>query len=177
MKEELKNIIKDVNQVYFNRNERDFAYELYHQIRLLKLPPKVEVTCETNKRRFNYSDKVINDPLIRKSFFSDEVNENIRIHRYPDLLIHEYDTLKNQLIAIEIKRNFTNASLKRDIAKLAVYCYGNLKYQNGIMILVNPNRNAIQDIPDIKELLKKYSLVEIWIVKPGILEVINSSNI
>lgn len=176
MKEQIINIIKQIETKYFQRNERDFAYELYHQIRLLKLPPRVEVTCETSKRRFNYNDRIINDPLIRKYFFVDEVNENVRIHRYPDLLIHEYETTRSQLLAIEIKKNFTRTSLKRDLAKLAVYCYGGLKYHHGVLIILNRNRENIIEIPDLKEMLVQFPQIEIWIVREDNFEIINSTS-
>lgn len=35
---------KLIELIYFNRNERDFSYELYHQLRLLKLD--IDVTLE-----------------------------------------------------------------------------------------------------------------------------------
>lgn len=176
MKKQIINIIRQFEAKYLQRNERDFAYELYHQIRSLELPPNVEVTCDTIKRRFNYNDRIINDPLIRKYFFQDEVNENTRIHRYPDLLIHEYETTRNQLLAIEIKNNFSRTSLKRDIAKLAVYCCGKLKYQYGVLIILNRNRDNIIRIPDVKEMLIQFPKIEIWLVNENDFEVINSKS-
>ena len=148
MIEQIINIIRQIETKYLQRNKRDFGYELYHKIRLLKLPLEIEVTCETTKRRFNYTDRIIKEPLVRKYFFIDEGNENSRIHRYPDLLIHEYNTIRNQLLAIEIKKNFTRTSLKRDLSKLAVYCHGMLKCKRGVLIILNRNGNNIIGIPE-----------------------------
>ena len=177
MLENLRNAIIEIDEKYFERNERDFSYEVYHQLRKRKLPKNVEVTCETHKNRFSYNDAILEDSLIKKWFFSDEVNENRRIHRYPDLLIHEYNNRNQQLLAVEFKKDFTPASIKRDLAKLIVYCKGRLKYKNAVLIVVNPRRGNIIEIPNVRELLKKYPMVEIWIVKYKKIKVYNSTTI
>jgi hypothetical protein len=168
MIELLKSAIKNIERRYFERNERDFSYELYHQIRLLKLPLNVEVTCEFPKTRFRFNDLVLEDQLVRKYFFSDEINENVRILRYPDLLIHEFDNRNQQLLAIEIKRSGNANEIKKDLAKLIVYCRGRLKYKNGVLIIIQPSNqiNELLEIPDIREMLKEYPEVEIWTVCP-----------
>lgn len=89
LSEILKNALKSIEPKYSHRNEKEFQFELYHQLRKLQLPPRTEVTCETGKKRFSFNDEVLNDSLIKKHFFRDEINPNIPIHRYPDLLIHE----------------------------------------------------------------------------------------
>lgn len=173
MLEKLDAAIKSIDTVYFDRNERDFAYELYHQLRKTKFPQNVEVTCETRKNRFSYNDRILDNRLIRKNFFTDETNINRGIHRYPDLLIHEYENRKNQLLALEIKKTIGRKSLLRDLSKLAVYCYGQLKYKKGVMIIVNPRTNQIIEIPEVKELLKAFPKVEIWVVTASNINVIN----
>lgn len=177
MKDKLKSAINSIDQKYFYRNEKEFQFELYHQLRKLDLPPRTEVTCETGKKRFSFNDEVLNDPLIKKNFFRDEINPNIPIYRYPDLLIHEYDTRDNQLLAIEIKRTYTPQSIRKDLAKLAIYCAGRLKYKNGIMIILSPRRNSIVAIPEVPEILINFPMIEIWILNGTDIEVINSTSL
>jgi len=38
--------ISKIDEKYYHRHERDFAYEFYHQLRILKWPKNVEVSCE-----------------------------------------------------------------------------------------------------------------------------------
>ncbi|WP_445716523.1 hypothetical protein [Flavobacterium sp.] len=177
MLEELSNAINKIENVYFERNERDFAYELYHQLKHSPLPKNIEITCETSKNRFSFDDKILDSKLIRKYFFRDEINQDRKIYRYPDLLIHEYHTRDHQLLAIEIKRTYTITTLLRDLSKLVVYCYGKLKYQKAVMIIVNPRIDQIMEIPQVKELLIAFPLVEIWIVRHKSIIKYNSSNI
>lgn len=177
---ELLNVaILNVEERYFFRKERDFAYELYHQLRLLKLPLNTEVTCEHPKARFKFSDAIFNEPLIRRNFFSDEINENKRICRYPDLLIHEFDNRNQQLLAIEIKRGGAASQIKKDLAKLIVYCRGRLKYQKGVLIIIQPRQDIDQiiEVQDIQEILRKYPEVEIWTIFPHRITIYNSLTI
>ncbi len=167
--------ISRIDEKYYHRHERDFAYEFYHQLRILKWPKNVEVTCETPKKRFSYRDPILMDTLVRQCFFNDEVNENRTIHRYPDILIHEYENRNQQLVAVEIKKQYSADSITRDLAKLAVYCKGRLKYKRGILIVINPNRNfnRILERPEVKTLLQDFPEIQIWIARPGIqLEII-----
>jgi hypothetical protein len=136
MIETLKTAIKKMDSKYFERKERDFSYELYHQLRYFQLPLDAEVTCEHPKRRFSFNDTIINQPLIKRNFFADEIDENKKIFRYPDLLIHEFENRKQQLLAVEIKKQFNLTQIKRDLAKLIVYCRGGLKYKNGVLLVI-----------------------------------------
>ena len=164
----LRIALSNINTKYFERNERDFSYELYHQIRILKLPKETEVTCESSKKRFSINDTILNNKLIKRCFFSNGINENSRIYRYPDLLIHEYDNMNQQLIAVEIKKRVDPTLIKRDLAKLVVYCKGLLNYKSGVLIIINPNDiSRIIEMPDIREMLKLYPEVQIWIAKPN----------
>ena len=90
------------------------------------------------------------------------------MRRYPDLLIHEYLTRSNQKLIIEVKKGSASLSLlKKDLAKLAVYCHGRLSYKKGVLLLINPNNNkkeAITADKSIKDLLSEYSKIEIWII-------------
>jgi hypothetical protein len=174
----LKNAIKRIEQKYFERKERDFAYELYHQLRLLELPNKTEVTCEHPKHRINFNDAILQDKLIKKSFFRDGTNENKRIYRYPDLLIHEFENRDQQLLAVEIKKRGNANQIRKDLAKLVVYCRGELNYKKGILIIIQPFdiSNQVIEVPEIREMLRNYSEVEIWTVCPQRINVYNSLN-
>lgn len=181
---DVKNILKEaINSIqikYLERNERDFAYELYSKLKSIDFGENIEVTSESTKKRFSINDKIFENPLVRRYFFN---NNNLipqNIHKYPDLLIHEYDNRNNQLLAIEIKKRISIQLILKDLAKLIVYCKGNLKYKKGILVLVNPNnlRQNLIEVPEIKKLIIDYPEIEIWIVKPnGNLEIINSITI
>jgi hypothetical protein len=178
MLEILKTAIKKIERYYFERKERDFAYELYHQLRLIKLPLNTEVTCEHPKRRFSHSDTILEDPLVRRYFFADEIDESKKIFRYPDLLIHEFENRNQQLLAVEIKKQFNESQIKRDLAKLIVYCRGRLRYKNGVLIITQQaNTRRIIEVRDIREMLRKYPEVEIWTVCPERIDVYNSITI
>ena len=177
---QLKEVIKAVDNIYFSRNERDFAYELYSKMRLmLLLPPNVEITPESTKKRFDVNDDILQMENIRKYFLTKTNDSSKFIFRYPDLLVHQYATLDKQLLVIEVKKGTVdNQSILKDLAKLIVYCKGRLKYEKGILIIVNPNRNRnLAEISEISRLLIEYPEVEIWIVRPDEikLEIINST--
>lgn len=175
--EHLKKSIKLIEYRYLIRNERDFNYELYHQMRQYKYQMNVEVSCESVKKRFSFNDEILQDELIKSCFYRNNQIINRNIIRYPDLLVHEFNSLNHQYITIEIKKNFNPELIARDLAKLAVYCYGRLQYKKGIFILINPRGNVLE-VPNVKELLKRFPKIEIWIVRPDKnLEIINSTTI
>lgn len=175
--EHLKKSIKLIEDRYLIRNERDFSYELYHQMRKYEYQMNVEVSCESVKKRFSLNDEILKDELIKSCFYRNNQTINRNIIRYPDLLVHDFNSLNHQYLAIEIKKNFNAEAITRDLAKLAVYCYGRLQYKKGIFILINP-RNNVLEVPNVKELLKRFPEIEIWIIRPNEnLEIINSSTI
>lgn len=173
--ENLEKSIKKIDAIYLKRNERDFSYELYHQIRKLNFGKNFGVTSETVKKTFlqvsgetskniiNESDEIFKDKLIKEHFFKkgSKVNSN---RRFPDLLLHDYHNKNNQILAIEIKRNNLKAGILRDLSKLVVYCYGNLVYENGILLLVNPKNEKTIENKDVNTILKNYPKIQIWIV-------------
>lgn len=166
--QKLKLTIKDIDGRYFERNESDFAYELYHKMKLaLKLPPKVEVTSESTKRRFDIGDDILKLKSIKKYFLNNGNKSSNIILRFPDLLIHEYDTKDNQLLAIEIKKSINSNLILKDLAKLVVYCKGQLVFKKGILILINPSNKNFIEVQSIKEMLRNFPEVEIWIAKPN----------
>ena len=56
-----------INVIYLQRNERDFTYELYHQLRGLELD--IDVTSETPKGTYRITEKLIKNSFFKKYFF------------------------------------------------------------------------------------------------------------
>jgi hypothetical protein len=56
--------------------------------------------------------------------------------------------------------------LKKVSAKLIGFGKGRLRYERGFLIVVEPNDNLWTiKVPDIREMLKKYPEVEVWVLK------------
>lgn len=167
---EVKKVLTSIKSKYIvgNRNEREFAYEFYHLLRKLKLPKNVEVTAETTKVVFSETNVIMNNTFVIKYFDKELYSRVIRgnVYRYPDLIIHEYKNKKQQLAIFEIKKRPNITKIKKDIAKLIVYCKGRLKYQKGILILINPRLNIIE-IPSITKILTEFPEIEIWVLVPN----------
>ena len=182
----LNRAFENINQRYFGRSEREFVAELYHQLRLTLSKNKkgtIEVTTETIKRQaVNYRHSVFNDSWVRQYFFMSRayIIKGEYYKRVPDLLIHEYNNRNNQLLAFEVKNanGLSSTEIKIDLSKLIVYCIGNLKYNRGILIVYGQSTKInIKEMPDIKELLEQYPMIEIWVVeRRGALTIINKSS-
>lgn len=173
----LKEAISKIDSEYYTRNESDFVMELYHRMRdVFKLPNNVKITSQTHKNQFDIeNDAVFRGPHIRRLLLDNRNNERL-FFRYPDLLIHETDTKKNQLLAIEVKKNHNAQGIEEDLAKLIVLCKGQLKYKKGILIVIAPLNTNFMDVPSIEEMLKNTPEVEIWIVRHGRIEIYCSKN-
>ncbi len=176
LKDEIINIIKNIPINYFNRRERDFAYELYAQLRSnLKLPKNIEVTSETYKTIY-FDDNQFYLPLI-----GNIMNQQINKKRYPDLVIHQYDSINpnNQLFAFEIKMRINIPDIIKDLKKLVMYCLGNLQYQKGILILSrNNNIDRIKMNENIRNILKEIKQIEIWNINSNKeISIINYQNV
>ena len=67
----LEKSLSNIENKYLTRGEREFCAELYHQLRNgIEKQGDIEVTTETVKNiTYNYSDPILNDPLIRVNFF------------------------------------------------------------------------------------------------------------
>ena len=165
----LMEAINKIKPNYFIRGERDFTYELYHEIRKFNLPEKIEISAETSKTNNRLPFKMVKDLFLYKYFYDKEnidLNEKT-YRRVPDLLFHEYDNKNQQYIAIEVKGANTNhTKICIDLAKLAFYCRGDLRYQKGVSILYGDKRLNNIEVPNIREFLKRYPEIEIW-VKPS----------
>jgi hypothetical protein len=170
----LRKALSEIKKGYYQRNERDFSYELYHQCRVLARIDDVEVTCETPKG-FSFPQSLRKNGIVTK-YFHHEQNidwKTRRFRRTPDLLYHHYDNRDHQLLAMEIKPLSTSLlKVKIDIAKLISYCYGKLRYQKGVLLLfadseeiasVNNLSTAIVSDNEVRELLRTYPNIEIWI--------------
>lgn len=166
----LKTTLIEIDIIYFQRNERDFTYEVYHKIRETVLNDGIEITAETPKSGHKIPKELLEDDFFIKYFFNKNNFdfENGKFSRTPDLLFHEYINRNQQLVAFEVKNAFENLTkIKVDLAKLAFYNRGPLKYKKCILLLYS-NNNRVSDIyiQEIKDFLKRYPEIEIWIVKP-----------
>lgn len=169
-KKELIKALKSFCVIYLQRNERDFTYELYHQLRKLKL--NIDVTAETPKSSYRFPEKLINSKFFKDYFITFENYDvvNNSYNRTPDLLFHEYDSKNRQLLACEIKPlSQRNKLIYKDIAKLLYYSESNLRYECGILILFSPNDND-RKLNQLKnkyqKVLIEFPQIEIWIIYP-----------
>lgn len=165
-----------INVIYFQRNERDFTYELYHQLRGLELD--IDVTSETPKGTYRITEKLIKNSFFKKYFFRTE-NYDLQINninRTPDLLFHEYENKSRQLLACEIKPlSKKNELIYKDISKLLYYTNSNLRYKYGVLILFTQNDND-RKLNQLKnkyqKVLIEFPQIEIWIVYPNRIHII-----
>ncbi|MBI1267047.1 MAG: hypothetical protein GC193_06390 [Cryomorphaceae bacterium] len=128
-------------------NERAFAFELYHQLRLIYTGHNWYVHGELRKGL---------------TFLPNYQLENTLV---PDLVVHHHETTDNDIIAIEIKSDpkVTGPELIEDLEKLEIYTRpgdGHLNYQIGILLVTNcdfrnkfsnmrvENRNRIIELLD-----------------------------
>lgn len=135
--------------------ERVFAYELYHQLRL----------------RFDSAFYVHGEFRKGLSLLLSSCSDATII---PDIVIHQSDTLENNLIAVEIKSTpaLTLSEILADIEKLEFLTrpspLGGLNFQIGIMLIVNTEfsgcfRKAAKDnAGKLVRLVQKGPRVAIW---------------
>lgn len=107
-------------------NERAFAFELYHQLRLIYTGHNWYVNGELRKGLTFQPNYQLDKTLI------------------PDLVIHHHETTDNDIIAVEIKSDpdVTGPELIEDLEKLEIYTRpgaGHLNYQIGILLVTNCN--------------------------------------
>lgn len=105
-------------------NERAFAFELYHQLRLI----------------YNGCNYYVNGELRKGlTFLPNYQLENTLI---PDLVVHRHETNDENIIAVEIKSdpNVTGTELIEDLKKLEIYTRpwpGYFDYKIGILLVTN----------------------------------------
>jgi hypothetical protein len=178
-KEKLTFVIKAIEEKYFHRHERDFSYELYHQLRILNL--NIDVTSETPKNSYRIPENLINLNFFKNHFFTTENYDvvNNSYNRTPDLLLHEYYNRSRQILACEIKPLYQRDKLIfKDLSKLLFYTESNLRYENGILILFSPHENE-RKLAQLKNkyqnILVNFPKIEIWIVYPKRVHIIWAS--
>ena len=136
--------------------ERVFAYELYHQFRLIMLKFPEE-----------YKDLILNGEVSKNGFEDTSLGKN-RI--FPDLVLHKNQKTSEaqfQKLFIEIKtsKNLNEDSLKSDIKKLFVAISDRLNYQNAVFICINHDyKNLIKKIKDILKDKESLELKQLWIL-------------
>lgn len=130
-----KNALLHVSPEYFgipaiqgqvHMNERAFAFELYHQLRMIYTGRNWYVNGELRKGLTFMPNYQQDETLI------------------PDLVIHHHETTTNNIIAVEIKSNpdVTGPQLIEDLEKLEIYTRpgeGHLNYHIGILLVINSN--------------------------------------
>ncbi|NDA62832.1 MAG: hypothetical protein EBX50_12430 [Chitinophagia bacterium] len=175
-KEELIKALKSIDGIYFQRNERDFSYEFYHQLRCIKLD--IDITSETPKYTYRIKEKLIKNSFFIKYFFRNE-NSNAPLYTYnrrPDLLFHEYENKNRQILACEIKPlSKNNELICKDISKLLYYTNSDLSYKYGVLILFTQNDND-RKLNQLKnkyqKVLIEFPQIEIWIAYPNRIHII-----
>jgi len=108
--------------------ERVFAYELYHQFRVIII---------NNSQQY---DNLVLNGEITKNGFDDTVLGKARI--FPDMVLHKSNTdnsPKNQKLFIEIKVQ-PDARIGTDIKKLFVAVSPRLNFENAVFICINNNK-------------------------------------
>lgn len=134
---------KKERKKYVQFIERVFAYELYHQYRII---------IDSNPKA--YKDLVLNGEVRKNGFKDSMICKN---HIYPDLVLHknQTDNTKDyQKLFIEIKSNsFTSKQLENDLNKLFVAVSDRLNFENAIFVCINQNPTNVLD--DLKKLIKK----------------------
>ena len=106
-------------------NERVFCYEFYHQLRL-------------NESRFE--GLTISGEAVKSEFQFKDLGTN----RTPDLLIHNFGTIDNNEVIVEVKTTDNRASvllgLDKDFITLDLFTDNatvNIDYKQGIYLLFN----------------------------------------
>lgn len=161
---ELKVFIEDAIQNitdnnYFSREagERGFCYEFYHQIKLL--------WTETG-----FAENIVLSSEIKKATHN--------THLYPDFVIHEFHSYYHQMVAFEVKNNFSTnilrkdnniSFIRKDIEKLISYqqpiAQHGLNYSVGIFMAINTepeDMDAYRAALDGLEFLDEHALIDIF---------------
>ncbi len=141
---ESENTENEEKKEYTQFVERVFAYELYHQYRL------IIKKCDDN--RYTENELKLNAEITKNGFEHTKIGK-ARI--FPDMVLHKNQTnndINNQVLFIEIKVQ-ENCSFDDDIKKMIVALSDRLNYQNAVLISINHN-NAIQKVKEFNRLTK-----------------------
>jgi DNA mismatch repair ATPase MutS len=149
------NCIKYDRKKYVQFIERVFAYELYHQFRIIMDSfPQL------------YGHLVLNGEVRKNGFNESIICKN---HIYPDLVLHRNQTTKSkdsQKLFIEIKsKSFSNEQLENDFKKLLTAVSERLNFEEAVFISINLNPKDV--LNELKKVINKIQvspseLEKIW---------------
>ncbi len=133
-------------KIYVQFIERVFAYELYHQFRIIMDSfPQL------------YSHLVLNGEVRKNGFNESIICKN---HIYPDLVLHRNQTTKSkdtQKLFIEIKsKSFSNEQLENDFKKLITAVSERLNFKEAVFVSINLNSKDV-----LNELKKVISNIQV----------------
>jgi hypothetical protein len=124
------------------KTERVFAYELYHQFRLLMSQNKSYENIRFDGEVGKQQHVKIDDYGLTLSNFNPQ-----QIHFSPDLVIHkgqDYNDIKNQMVIVEIKTKRVNRNeLLKTFLKLIHYIRA-FNFQYAVFLTVNTEFNEIK---------------------------------
>lgn len=146
------------NTVILSRNkynERVFCYEFYHQLRL-------------NSEKFR--NLIITGEAVKSEFQF----KNLGSNKTPDILIHNFGTIDNNEVVIEVKTSKNKASilkgLKKDFTTLDLFTDNStvkIDYKLGIYILFNFDFFSLLNESDrvlghVKKIVKRNKRIVLW---------------
>ena len=164
-KQIIKGCILKIDKIYFSQDtitdqktkygERVFCYEFYHQLRL---------------HQEDFKDLTISGEAVKSNFQFNHLGNN----KTPDILIHNFGTIKNNEVVIEVKTSKNKDSvlqgLKKDFLTLDLFtenAHTKIYYKIGIFLLMNFDLlellNQNEKIKnDVASIIKKNSRIEVW---------------
>jgi len=144
--------LEDRNE-YIQYVERVFAYELYHQFRII---------IDSNLDR--YEGLKLNAEITKNGFNETSLGKE-RI--FPDLVLHKSQTnneYEYQKLFIEIKVQ-PSSDLKEDIHKMIVAVSEKLNFQNAIIICINMGDISIKKkIKNALNEVEQDSIEKLWLL-------------
>lgn len=148
------------NMSYYDKTERVFCYELYHQMKILKDNLHGMNIIDNDALRFHqYFQRDGTDQLI----ISSEISKENTI--YPDFVFHNDAWGNNndsscQFAVIEVKLSGSpNADVKHDIIKLYNMITGGLNYQIGVILYIGSRKGSF--IRKIRTILMEADMIHI----------------
>jgi len=163
--ENIKECILKISRIYFEQNtiidkktkygERVFCYEFYHQLRLYQK---------------EFKDLAISGEAVKSNFQFNNLGNN----KTPDILIHNFGTIENNEVVIEVKISKNKDSvlqgLKKDFLTLDLFTensHTKIDYKIGILLLINFDfLELLSENEKIKNyvatIIKDNSRIEVW---------------
>jgi|SRR5688572_17384179 len=140
--------------------ERNFAYELYHQYKII-------IEAAINKEIFNGLQ--LNGEITKIGFNDTLVQQNVII---PDLVLHKSQldvNSENQKFFAEVKVN-PGADLEKDIKKLLFAVTAPLNFNEGVLICVNISIDNLQKQVKNYHRISEYTTIlkKIFVLHPDL---------